>query len=101
MKIFSLLFGAIYYACVWQIDWALVYYYPETNKWYMTAHPDDGAAILWYGWLATAALISIPLALLVPRRIADRLPNNLLWVVALGTIAAIFVHESRWLRAPQ
>ena len=48
MKIFSLLFGAIYYACVWQIDWALVYYYPETNKWYMTAHPDDGAAILFF-----------------------------------------------------
>ena len=43
MKIFSLLFGAIYYACVWQIDWALFYYYPETNKWYLTAHPDDGA----------------------------------------------------------
>ena len=46
MKIFSLLFGAIYYACVWQVDWALFYYYPETNKWYLSAHPDDGAAIL-------------------------------------------------------
>ena len=73
MKVFSLLFGAIYYFCVWKIDWALFYYYPETKRWYLTAHPNDGAAILWYGWLATAALISIPIALLVPRRIADRL----------------------------
>ncbi len=96
MKIFSLLFGAIYYACVWQVDWALFYYYPETNKWYLTAHPDDGAAILWYGWLATAALISIPAALLVPRKVADRLWNDLSWVVAIGAIAAIFFHESRW-----
>ena len=101
MKIFSLLFGPTYYFCVWKIDWALFYYYPETKSWYLTPHPGDGAAILWYGWMATAALISIPIALLMPRRIADRIPNNLLWVVAGGTMAAIFLHESRWLRPPQ
>jgi hypothetical protein len=96
VKIFSLLFGAIYYASVWQVDWALFYYYPETNKFYLTAHPDDGAAILWYGWLATAALVSVPLALLVPRRIADRVSNELLWLIPVGAIVAIFYHESRW-----
>ena len=36
------------------------------------------------------------LALLVPRRIADRLWNDLSWVVAVGGIVAIFFHESRW-----
>ena len=96
MKIFSLLFGAIYYTCVWQIDWALFYYYPETSKFYLTAHADDGPAILWYGWLATAALVSIPVALLVPRRVADRVWNDLSWLVPIGSIVAIFIHESRW-----
>jgi hypothetical protein len=48
-----LLFGAIYYACVWQIDWALVTL-PGNQQVAMTAHPDD-AAILWYGWLAHGA----------------------------------------------
>ena len=96
MKIFSLLFGAVYYACVYKVDWALFYYYPETNAFYLRAHPDDGPAVLWYGWMATSALVSIPLALIVPRRIADRLWNGLLWLVPIGTVVAIFIHESRW-----
>ena len=96
MKVFSLLFGAIYYACVWQVDWTLFYYYPETNRFYWTAHPDDGAAILWYGWLSTAAVVSVPLALLVPDRVAARLPDDLSWMVGVAVILTIFVHESRW-----
>jgi hypothetical protein len=75
---------------------ALFRYYPETNAFYWTDHPEDGPAILWYGWLATAALVSIPLALIVPRRVADRLWNGLLWLVPVGSIVAIFIHESRW-----
>ena len=65
-------------------------------RFYLTAHADDGPAILWYGWLATAALMSIPVALLVPRRIADRVWNELSWLVVVGSIVAIFIHESRW-----
>ena len=96
MKIFSLLFGALYYLCAVRVDWALFYYYSETNKFYLSAHPDDGPAILWYGWMATAALVSIPIALAIPKRLEDRLWNGLLWLAPIATVAAVFIHESRW-----
>jgi hypothetical protein len=64
--------------------------------WSLTAQVNDGPAILWYGWLATAALISVPAALVIPRRIADRVWDDLSWVVAIGAILAVFFHESRW-----
>ncbi len=96
MKIFSLLFGPLYYLCVIQVNWAAFYYYSETNKFYLRAHPSDGPAILWYGWMTTAALVSIPIALAVPKHLSDRLSNALLWLLPLGTVAAVFIHESRW-----
>ena len=98
MKIFSLLFGAVYYICVFNVDWALFRYYPETGVFARAHDPEQGVAILWYGWMATAALVSIPIALIVPRRVEDRLWNGLLWIVPLLSVAAIFIHESRWFR---
>lgn len=96
MKIFSLLFGAVYYACAYSVQLALFRYYPETNTFYLTDHPADGPSILWYGWMATAVLVSLPVALLVPRRLADRLWNGLFWLVPVGSVVAVFIHESRW-----
>ena len=57
LKIFSLLFGVVY-ATVFYMEWALFRYYPETQSFYLTQHREDGPAILWYGWLAVATIVS-------------------------------------------
>ena len=75
LKIFSLLFGVVY-ATVFYMEWALFRYYPETNSFYLAQHREDGPAILWYGWLVAAAIVSAAVAFLVPRRMAERLPNE-------------------------
>jgi hypothetical protein len=94
-KIFSLLFGLLYTVCFY-VDIALFRYYPEVRQfhWQMTA--DAGPAILWYGWLAVAAMASAAVALLVPAKWADRLWSGWVWLSPLITVLIILIYETRW-----
>jgi hypothetical protein len=94
-KIFTLLFGAIYIVCFY-VDISLFRYYPEvgTFHWKMTA--DAGPAILWYGWIAVAALASAAVALLVPTRWADRLWSGWVWLMPVISVVVILIYEVRW-----
>jgi hypothetical protein len=94
-KIFSALFGVVY-ATVFYMEWALFRYYPETNAFYLAQHREDGPAILWYGWLAVAAIVSALIAAVVPRRMAERLPNEVVWGVPLALVVIMFIYEKQW-----
>ena len=95
LKIFSILFGVAYSACFY-LQLALFRYYPETNRFYWAEHPEDGPAILWYGWLASAVLVSAAAALIVPRRLAERVSDDSVWLVAVAMVVMILIYERQW-----
>ena len=95
VQIFSMLFGVVYITCFY-MDWSPFRYYPDKGTIHLRPYPPDGPAILWYGWVAAAAVVSAAIALLVPRRLADRVGASWAWVVALLTMIGILVYESRW-----
>jgi hypothetical protein len=95
-KIFSIVFG-IFYAAVFFSLWAPFRYYPQTGTFHLDVQgPDAGPPILWYGWVTSAFVASAVVALIVPRRFADRLPPAFSWLVPLITILVIFIHERHW-----
>ena len=96
-KTIPLVFGPVYLLSFY-MGWTFFYYYPETSAFHWTAHPDDGPAILRYGWLTNAALASLGVALAVPRRLADRVTNGVVWLGPVVLVAAILAYESRWFR---
>ncbi len=96
LQMFSLLFGAAYLVCFYY-NWALFRYYPINNEFSFSALPPKaGPAIMWYGWMAIAALVGIVGALIVPRRFAERLQPSWSWIVPILTLLAVFVYEKRW-----
>jgi hypothetical protein len=52
--------------------------------------------ILWYGWIATAALASAAIAFAVPRNVAERLWPGWAWIVPTGVVVATLIYERRW-----
>jgi hypothetical protein len=95
-KVFSVLFGIVYIACFYY-DWGLFKYYPITGEFsYVRLPPSSGPAILWYGWLGAAAVLSAAVALAVPRKVADRMWDGLLWVVPTALLTGILIYEKRW-----
>jgi hypothetical protein len=95
--IFSMVF-AVSYALCFYYNWPMFAYYPQVGEFHLSAQLQTqlGPPILWYGWLATAALASAVAAVAVPRQVADRLWPGLAWAVPGGTIVAILIYEKRW-----
>jgi hypothetical protein len=95
--IFSMLFGVTYSLCFY-FNWPLFAYYPQVNEFHLSADLQSqlGPPILWYGWLATAALPSAVVAVFVPRSVAARLWFGLAWAVPGGVILALLIYEKRW-----
>jgi hypothetical protein len=94
-KVFSILFGVVYSVCFY-MEWALFRYYPETNRFYLTMHPEDGPAILWYGWVTSALLISGAAAFIVPRRMAERVSDDTVWLVPVAMMVVILIYHRQW-----
>ena len=95
VEIFSMLFGIVYLACFY-MDWAPFRYYPDPRTFHLKATPQDGPAILWYGWVTAAAAVSAAVAVLVPRRVAERLGPAWAWAVPLVIVVLLLVYERRW-----
>ena len=104
-KVFSIVFGVVYTLCfylqsVYPLSpwWAPFRYYPSIEEWHLERQPPEtaGPAILWYAWLAEAFLASVVIALVVPRKLADRVPHASVWVLPAALIVAILVYEKRW-----
>jgi hypothetical protein len=94
-QIFSMLFGIVYITCFF-MDWSPFRYYPDPRTFHLRASPQDGPAILWYGWVAAAAVVSGAVAFLVPRQMAERLGPAWAWIVPLLTVVGILIYERRW-----
>ena len=90
-----MLFGIVYLTCFY-MDWSPFRYYPDARTFHLKITPQDGPAILWYGWVTAAGAVSAAIALLVPRQLAERLPPGWTWVVPLGIVILMFAYERRW-----
>jgi hypothetical protein len=95
VQIFSILFGIVYLTCFY-MDWAPFRYYPEVSAFYLSVHREAGPAILWYGWVTAAAVVSAAIAFAVPRRLAERLGPAWAWIVPVVTVIGILIYEKRW-----
>jgi hypothetical protein len=94
--VFSVVFGLAYGACFY-FNWALFRFYPAYSQFSIAAlGPEAGPAILWYGWMAWAAVVAAVVALVVPRQLADRLSPAVVWMTGAATLVAIAVYERTW-----
>jgi hypothetical protein len=105
IKVFSTLYGAVYTLCFYFQSlyptsqwWAPFRYYPSIEQWSITRLPPEtaGPAILWYAWLAEAFVFTLVLSLLVPRKLANKVPPGAVWAGPAVTVIAILVYERRW-----
>jgi hypothetical protein len=77
-------------------NWSFLRYYLETGFSLGAQGDSAGHFILWYGWVATAALAGLAVAALAPKKLLARLPADLVWMVMIAAILAVAVYEKRW-----
>jgi hypothetical protein len=96
-RVFSLAFG-LGYATAVIINFPLFRYYPLVKHFSMHDLTDKslGPAMSWYGWIAIAAIFAGFVTLLVPKRIGDRIPAGVFWIVIVVLFAAAFYRERQW-----
>jgi hypothetical protein len=94
--IFSILFIIVYTLCFY-FNIALFKYYPLVAQFHINSQPTrSGPPISWYGWLAVALLVSLPLALIMPRKLGNRISPTLAWLMPALVVIAVLVYEKRW-----
>jgi hypothetical protein len=95
--VFSLA-SAFVYVLAYNFGWQLFRYYPLLNKITIAALPakESGPTMMYYGWIGTAALAGLAVALIVPNKIAAKLPSATGWVVPLLLVAFTLVYEKHW-----
>ncbi|HZL40883.1 MAG TPA: hypothetical protein VFC45_11470 [Pseudolabrys sp.] len=75
--------------------WPLFTYHPGVNRidfGWAAARANEGPAMYWYGWIAStliAAALLGWLASLLPRRISDKIPLFLIWLLPLPALAIL------------
>ena len=101
LKIFSILYGVSYttaflYSEACQCAWFR--YYPVLGSFSRTPLPlaEAGLPINWYSWIVIGLLVSLAGALIVPRRVAQWVPDSWVWGIAAATLVVIMVYERRW-----
>ncbi len=84
---FSILY-CIAYVVVLSQDWPLFLYYPEENAfaWGWNLLEDVGPGITWYGLMATASLIALPVSLLIPGKVLLQRLDGFLWLIVVGAM---------------
>jgi hypothetical protein len=86
--VFAIMGPVVYLACIgWNLP--LMTYHPAMNRvdlGWTPARSGEGPAMYWYGWTLTAlvgvTIVSF-LATLLPRRVTQRVPLYLMWVIPI------------------
>jgi hypothetical protein len=96
ISIFSIAFGIVY-TLAFFFNVAAFKYYPLVHQFHIADQPKAaGPPISWYGWIAVALLVSVPLSLLVPRRLADRLSPIWAGLIPAALVLIVLIYEKRW-----
>jgi hypothetical protein len=97
-NVFSMVFGIAYGLCFY-FNYPLFRYYPQAGEFHLLLGDEpqsSGPGIFWYGWMATAALVSAIVAVVVPRRWTVRMWHGWSWLVPAVVILIILYYEKRW-----
>lgn len=85
----------ILYVVCDMMNWPLFTYHPGTNQvdlGYAPAVKDEGPAMYWYGWSASAligAAILGALATLLPESMTRRIPMSLAWITPVAVLPVL------------
>ena len=95
--VFSLV-STVVYVLAYNFGWQAFRYYPLLNRVSLDPLPakESGPAMMYYGWMATAAIAGLVVALIVPPKYAAKLPSAVAWVVPLLLVAFTLVYEKHW-----
>ncbi len=95
--IFSVLFVVTYTLCFY-FNVALFKYYPLIAEFHIDSLTSKAAGppISWYGWIAVALLVSLPVALIIPRSWGNKIPPAVAWLAPALVIVAVLIYEKRW-----
>lgn len=95
-KVFSSVFGVAYFA-VFYSSWSPFLYYPEESAFHIGPQlASAGPPILWYGWIAVAAIVSAIVAVIIPAQVVRRCSPALFWMLPAAVLVIIFFYEKRW-----
>ena len=96
-RVFTLV-GGIGYAIAVYINYPLFRYYPLAGRFSFDdlKDPTLGPAMSWYGWMAIGAIAGLVAAIVVPKRIGDRLPDAVFWILPFVILAAGWMIEREW-----
>jgi hypothetical protein len=87
--VFTTVYALAYMVSVWK-NYALFTYHPVPGTLaFGVEKPQDGPAMYWFGWMATAALAAGAASLvawLVPERLAARVASAWAWAIPLGVL---------------
>ena len=94
--VFSIV-ASVVYVLAYDFGWQLFRYYPLVKEFHLDAQPKSaGPAMMYYGWMATAAIAGLVVAAIVPKRLAARLWSGLAWAVPVALIAFTLFYEKHW-----
>ena len=86
--IFSVVFSIVYCLAI-HFHWALFSYGPTTGEFGLFSRPaTTGATMLWYGLVATSALVAAAAGIIVGS-MCKRLWHGLAWLLPLGALIGI------------
>jgi len=95
-KVFSTVFGIIYFVTFYS-SWSPFLYYPEQNEFHIAQQlPSAGPPILWYGWVTIAALLSAVIAVAIPPTVVRKCSPAVFWIVPALLLLVVFFYEKRW-----
>jgi hypothetical protein len=104
MKFSAVVFGLVYlcaYVVVLAKDWALFIYYPQVGQfsWGWSRVVGIGPGMAWYGLMASAAAVALPVAVLVPgEKLAGALRNSLWLFPCAAMIACVYLMKQFFIR---
>jgi len=103
-KTFAIVFGiatAVLYVISDMARLPLFTYHPGTGRidlGWAPARRDEGPAMYWYGWIATAvlgaAILGI-LAAMLPKRVTRKIPLSLAWIVPV-LLTPVLIYSLRF-----
>ena len=96
-RVFSLVFGLSHAVAVYG-NYPLFRYYPLPGRFSFHDLVDKslGPAMSWYGWIATAAAVALVTTVIVPKRLGDRIPAAVFWILPIIMLSAAFYREGEW-----
>jgi hypothetical protein len=94
--------GPVVYCLIQYFNYPLFTFHPATNRivWgYEAARSGEGPNMLWYGWSVTTILIAAALgiiAMMLPDRIARKIPLSLVWILPILAIPYVVYSLMPW-----